>query len=241
MDSFFVTLPSNSSADVFPDNKKSNFTTHFNTPINLTGEYEVALASITCTRNIKNDYGQIDFNFDHILTFDYMQTERAVIDLSDTYNLQDAININARESLAFYQIFRNSLYYITLEVEGKDNLPKRLTENDVVVFYDIRDKDNLFILSKHADFSSENNFHRRLSWDELYKYSNVHLFPISNKMVEIFRNKSLDEMREYFSLTDDFTERQKNPQFKLDPERAELLSDFDEIYLQINNRDDVGL
>ena len=241
MDSFFVTLPSNSSADVFPDNKKSNFTTHFNTPINLTGEYEVALASITCTRNIKNDYGQIDFNFDHILTIDYMQTERAKIDLSDTYNLQDKINIEARESLTFHQIFRNSLYFVTLEIDGKDHLPKRLTENDVVVFYDIRDKDNLFILSKHADFSSKDNYYARLSWDSLSKYSNVHLFPISNKMVERYKNTPLTELGERLSIIDDFEERQKNPQFKPDLQSAELLSDFDDIYLQINDRDDVGL
>ena len=59
MDSFYVTLPSNASFNIYPDNKKSNYTTQFNTPLILDGNYEVALANITCTPNIKIDYGHI--------------------------------------------------------------------------------------------------------------------------------------------------------------------------------------
>ena len=45
--------------DTHPNNKKSNYTTQFSTPIVLDGNYEVALANITCTPNIRNDYGKI--------------------------------------------------------------------------------------------------------------------------------------------------------------------------------------
>ena len=31
MDSFYVTLPSNASFNIYPDNKKSNYTSQFNT------------------------------------------------------------------------------------------------------------------------------------------------------------------------------------------------------------------
>ena len=34
---FYVTLPSNGSMNVYPDNKKSNFTILFNTPMVLDG------------------------------------------------------------------------------------------------------------------------------------------------------------------------------------------------------------
>ena len=64
---FYVTLPSNASMDVYPNNKKSNYTTKFNTPIVLDGNYEVALANITCTLNIRNDCGKISIN--NISTF----------------------------------------------------------------------------------------------------------------------------------------------------------------------------
>ena len=60
MDQFYVTLPSNASMNIFPNNKKSNYTTQFNTPIVLDGNYEVALANITCTPNIINDLGYIN-------------------------------------------------------------------------------------------------------------------------------------------------------------------------------------
>ena len=33
MDSFHIALPSNASFDVYPDNKKSNNTTQFNSPL----------------------------------------------------------------------------------------------------------------------------------------------------------------------------------------------------------------
>ena len=35
MDSFYITLPSNASFNVHPDNKKSNYTTQFNSPLML--------------------------------------------------------------------------------------------------------------------------------------------------------------------------------------------------------------
>ena len=173
MDSFFVTLPSNSSADVFPDNKKSNFTTHFNTPINLNGEYEVALTSITCTRNIKNDFGKILINYEHVLTLDEYHIDQFLIDLSETYDLQDKINNDVREYLTLEQIYRNSLLFIHLEARGFSKIPSRLKEDDVVVFYDIRDRNKLFILSKHPDFRDKADYYyTNLSWDDLNKHSN---------------------------------------------------------------------
>ena len=59
---FYVTLPSNASMDVYPNNKKSNYTTQFSTPIVLDVNYEVALANVTCTPHIRNDYGKIFIN-----------------------------------------------------------------------------------------------------------------------------------------------------------------------------------
>ena len=39
MDSFNIILPSNASFDVYPDNTKSNYTTRFNSPLALDGNY----------------------------------------------------------------------------------------------------------------------------------------------------------------------------------------------------------
>ena len=43
---FYVTLPSNSSMQYFPDNKTSNFVTKLSRALQLYGEWEVGLAEI---------------------------------------------------------------------------------------------------------------------------------------------------------------------------------------------------
>ena len=43
---FYVTLPSNSSMQYFPDHKTSNFVTKLSTTLQLDGDWEVGLAEI---------------------------------------------------------------------------------------------------------------------------------------------------------------------------------------------------
>ena len=95
---FYVTLPSNGSMNVYPDNKKSNFTILFNTPMALDGNYEVALANITCTPIIKNDYGKIIIKNSNKYAFlkDYSE-EDIILNLSDTKNFQDKIIMNFKK------------------------------------------------------------------------------------------------------------------------------------------------
>ena len=45
---FYVTLPSNSSMEYFPDNKTSNFVTKLSRTLQLDGDWEVGLAEIDC-------------------------------------------------------------------------------------------------------------------------------------------------------------------------------------------------
>ena len=44
MSQFYITLPSDASSDVYPDNTVANYTTKLSQRIHLNGEYEVALA-----------------------------------------------------------------------------------------------------------------------------------------------------------------------------------------------------
>ena len=59
MDNFYITLPSNSSMNVYPNNSKSNFTTLLSRSIHLNGEYEVALTNISFPSTINVKCGQI--------------------------------------------------------------------------------------------------------------------------------------------------------------------------------------
>ena len=54
---FYVTLPSTSSSQFFPDNKLSSFTTNLHTPLRLNGDWEVALVEINYPRTWYNVSG----------------------------------------------------------------------------------------------------------------------------------------------------------------------------------------
>ncbi len=57
--SFYITLPSNTSKDEYPENRKSSYTTLIKQPINLNGPYEVALVDITYSPQITIELGYI--------------------------------------------------------------------------------------------------------------------------------------------------------------------------------------
>ena len=54
VEEFYVTLPSNSSGAYYPDNTLSDFTTKLFKPIDLTGEWEVALTEISFPHSFYN-------------------------------------------------------------------------------------------------------------------------------------------------------------------------------------------
>ena len=51
MSQFYITLPSDASSDVYPDNTVANYTTKLSQRIHLDGEYEVALTDIIYTNS----------------------------------------------------------------------------------------------------------------------------------------------------------------------------------------------
>ncbi len=51
---FYLTLPSNSSMEYFPGNTLTNFKTKLAQPIELTGEWEVALSEFQYSRSWYN-------------------------------------------------------------------------------------------------------------------------------------------------------------------------------------------
>ena len=61
MNDFYLTLPSNSSMNTFPENTKTKFTTLLPNNLILSGDYEVALANITFPSDIEVDLGKLVF------------------------------------------------------------------------------------------------------------------------------------------------------------------------------------
>ena len=64
---FYITLPSNASSDIFPDNKTTSYRVKLPQAISLSDEWEVGLYSI----NYPRTWYTLDNNFDtHIYTSD---------------------------------------------------------------------------------------------------------------------------------------------------------------------------
>ena len=59
--SFYVTLPSNGSMDIYKNNKQSNYSNKLSIPLTLTSNYEVALVGISYFEYIKVNMGKISF------------------------------------------------------------------------------------------------------------------------------------------------------------------------------------
>lgn len=60
MSGFYITLPSNSSMNIYPNNKQSSYTTKLRENINFTSPHEVALVEINYAPTIKTDIGAIE-------------------------------------------------------------------------------------------------------------------------------------------------------------------------------------
>lgn len=67
--SFFVTLPSNSSTNSFPNNTQSNYTTLLPKNIQLNDRYQVGLAEISYTQAVSSNIGTITIEQNHLYNF----------------------------------------------------------------------------------------------------------------------------------------------------------------------------
>ena len=75
--SFRVYLPSNASADVYPNNSPSCYTTRLRKPIQLDGDWEVGVESISYNTNIGNP--------------DEQATIDAAYTVIETYTINDSV------------------------------------------------------------------------------------------------------------------------------------------------------
>jgi hypothetical protein len=94
--SFYLTLPSNSSMEFYPNNTLQSFTTRLKTGIELHGKYEVALSEIMVPKEFKTSFGFIEM----IKEIDKKEEEYNIeIDLFDKKSIDQnlkQINLNIK-------------------------------------------------------------------------------------------------------------------------------------------------
>ena len=119
--------------NIHPNNKKSNYTTQFNTPIILDGNYEVALANITCTPNIRMDYGSIIFkNLREFYLF-LPEDFKLRFELFDVKNIEDKINNELQQQITFFQFMIHNTFFSMCE--RKTFLNTEVYKDLLPVFY----------------------------------------------------------------------------------------------------------
>ena len=99
---FYVTLPSNSSMEYFPDNKTSNFVTKLSRTLQLDGEWEVCLAEIDYPHtwhNIREGKNYVEIYAPHDL---YLVFKTVEFSIQPGYyeKVQDVINALHKAGLA---------------------------------------------------------------------------------------------------------------------------------------------
>lgn len=120
--SFYVTLPSDSSMNYFPENKISHFVTRFPTPLELRGEWEVGLVEFI--------YPHTWYNVNHTNNF-------------IGFDLNDGKIIGRRIPVGFYESVTEILKAITI----KDHQNKiYFTYNSITKRVRIRVKNNAKVL-----------------------------------------------------------------------------------------------
>ena len=81
MNSFYITLPSNACRNRFPNNTQANFTTMLDTPIELNGVFEVALAEIDYSTELSTEMGKLELTSFIRNIFGLSTLEELVIDI----------------------------------------------------------------------------------------------------------------------------------------------------------------
>ena len=193
MDSFYVTLPSNASMNIYPDNKKSNYTTQFNTPIRLDGNYEVALANITCTPNIRNDYGVIRITNFYRLLYPFLPPDAfplIPLKLKNVKNIADKIN-ELQEQVVFVQVFLNTLFYQAFAEQQFEDDTQDAFKDLVPIFFNlskINDTDFNYYIPQNLN----------LKFDDMVRKENT-----VNKTIKIENNNAVLTREQFNYLVED--------------------------------------
>ena len=138
---FYVTLPSNASLQIYPNNTKAAYVTSLNVPIILNGEYEVALTNITCSAKIEFDIGKIrilnvnEVLLEHVKVSETFKNEWQ-FDMTTEYHKLNETLEEIEKQICFYQLYMNS------KILEKPSAIQRSyqdyeSKNEMIVFYDL--------------------------------------------------------------------------------------------------------
>ena len=159
---FYLTLPSNSSADYFPDNKITNFKTRLKDAISLNDAWEVGLSEVHIPTTFQNVNGKHGFRFRFIVDYED----------DDDRNLE---TVNASTHEDFLTVTPG--YYESVDglVEELNILGRRYTfMNDLrpKFFYDTRSAHVRLVVPPKIEVNLTSKLARVLGLRQTYFYNN---------------------------------------------------------------------
>lgn len=121
MDSFYVTLPSNSSMNVYPDNTLTYFTTLLSKPLDLRGKWEVAMTGISYTRSWY-DITKADGSFDYKMGSDqpWVQNRYTIRTDLDPREIAQRLTLNGA-GILFEYLPGGGKFSVRLKTEGPEH------------------------------------------------------------------------------------------------------------------------
>ena len=122
---FYLTLPSNSSMGIYPKNTLSDFTVHLPQPLDLAGDWVVALSEIQ-----------------------YPHTWNNIRQLSNVFHIRRGSEPPKRFSISagYYQTVRQLLKAITKQLDGGTQKDLTLTFDEITRHVKVRIKSNFHLL-----------------------------------------------------------------------------------------------
>lgn len=210
--SFYVTLPSNASMDIFPLNKQASFTTKLAEEINFTSDYEVALVEISYSPYFLTELGNIIVT-QYFNDF-YENNKQSIsipISITEQLSAEEFINllnesmskkINFEENLyKYFSYFKRSVDF-DLDTRYSLNTQKKLKEDYILELYKTPELDSNYHLIdyEHSAYASdfknlinEANYDKNLmKWSftkdqvvALNKKFKLHIFLVTEKFYNL--------------------------------------------------------
>lgn len=141
--SFYITLPSTSSMDIFPDNTTSNYTTLLQSPLKLDGSWQVALIGFTYRLNISMYIGSVKL----------YQLDQGIC--PNCWNFKQKVDIEAYEGEKYSELITrmNQLFSklnldISFNSSDDDHLLKVILPHNYMIMLDGRIPDLLHLNTK---------------------------------------------------------------------------------------------
>jgi len=167
MNSFYITLPSNSSSKIYPNNKQSNFRTQLANEVQLSTPYEVALAEINYSPNISTDLGKIEVNSFYTGVFEnFRGTISSNVKIFHKISVDELctlLNSTLEKAILYdyYSTLYSVLFRLSNEIINRNNFTNQLKfkkDNFYIELFKTSEKSSNFVFIDNENSVFKNDF-----------------------------------------------------------------------------------